>query len=166
MEVVNKYDKDKLDCEFISLLDEKLIVLEEKYNQNELRIISYETLKIMAKFIELRKPISKMREHKLFILIYVDTLLSEDRDFINNKINLNYLKNKLLSNTCMYLERCGFYNKSSWYIYVILMLVVDLIVIIYNKGWYYVPIMSMITILFHIIKERKLKKQGKLLDLS
>jgi hypothetical protein len=130
-----------------------------------LTFIDIDTLFDAGKYINNLKPKSKYREYKKQILMFIDTLEKdsnlEKKDIVElNRIYLSSLITFLMSEH-------GFKQKHGWLWSGVFTLVLDLILIFTGiaQYYYYLPILTVITVIRSIWKIKKAKTENKFLDL-
>jgi hypothetical protein len=156
-------DQEQIDNRFIDILESKINESElthSKYNE----VFGIESLMNMGICIDKLKPKSRYRKYKYQILEFVDAL--------NNESNLEprevvKLVDEYLNDIIIFLRRDhGFEVQNNWFYSGFINLFLDLILIVVGiaKYYYYIPLLTIISIVRNINKLNKAKKQGKYID--
>jgi len=158
-------DKNQLDNNFEYILDKKKKALENKYSSDYLETINLMQLMFIGNYINGLKPKSKIREYKQYLLNYFSQFIYSNKEL--NSIEIVNAKKEYLEPLLSYLNKYhNFYtNNLLIYIRVTFGVILDLVIIIIGiaKFYYYIPFFTLTILLFSVIKQRKLKQQGKIL---
>lgn len=156
-------DQEQIDNHFIDILESKINeseLLHSKYSE----VFGIESLMNMGICIDKLKPKSRYRKYKYQILEFVDAL--------NRQSNLEpkevvELVDEYLNDIIIFLRRDhGFEVQNNWFYSGFINLFLDLILIVVGiaKYYYYIPLLTIISIIRNINKLNKAKKQGKYID--
>lgn len=112
------------------------------------------------------KPKSKTREYKENVLSFLTSLLNNlDMD----EIEYISLKREKLDSTIYYLQSYHGIHDKNYFVHIMTIfgLVIDMVLTLTGiaEYYYYVPVFMLIMLFLGIRKHRKLKKEGKILDL-
>ena len=112
------------------------------------------------------KPKSKTREYKQNVLLFLTSLLNNlDID----EIEYMSLKREKLDSTIYYLQSNHGIHEKNYFVHImtIIGLVIDIVLALTGiaEYYYYVPVFMLIMLFLGIRKHRRLKKEGKILDL-
>lgn len=155
--------------QFWEEFNDNLRNLEKKLDETEIAQINPDELRRVARYIDQMKPLSKMKKHKVNLIEYLKRLqnLKEQEKF--NKTNLTLAKQGSLENVLTFLNGSHkFYTgKLAIHSEAIIGLVVDIVLALTGiaEYYYYVPVFMLIMLFLGIRKHRRLKKEGKILDL-
>ena len=155
------------DNNFDNILDKKKKALEDKYSSDYLETINLMQLMFIGNYLNGLKPKSKIREYKQYLWDYFNQFIYSNKEL--DSIEIVNAKKEYLEPILSYLNKChDFYtNNLLIYIRTTFGVILDLILIIIGiaKFYYYVPLFTLVFLLFSVIKQRKLKQQGKILYL-
>lgn len=158
------FSKEKIDYEFINILEKKI----NKYKETEpiiyRQVININTLLNIGKYINNLKPKSKYREHKHQILKFIDIIENEHG---LTKREVVALVNKYLSGTFTFLQsEHSFSIKNDWLWSGVFNLTLDIFLIIIGiaKYYYYIPIFTITAVVKNVRKQKKAKETGRYID--
>jgi hypothetical protein len=156
-------DQEQIDNHFIDILESKINeseLLHSKYNE----VFGIESLMNMGICIDRLKPKSRYRKYKYQILEFVDALNSQSNLEPKEVVKL---VDEYLNDIILFLElKHGFQKQNAWFYSGFINLFLDLILIVVGiaKYYYYIPLLTIISIIRNINKLNKAKKKGKYID--
>ena len=160
------YSNNVLDHDYESLFKNKCSLIKEKYSENDLELISYETLLIMGKFLINVKPLSQSREYKKCILKYLDIYIEFNKPLTENKKLVYQNSKEYLYKVGSYLLKFGFSFKSTYKFIMISIIMIELILMYFFKSkFYFLPYFSITIYSYLLLSQYKKKKKGKLIEL-
>jgi hypothetical protein len=156
-------DQEQIDNHFIDILESKINeseLIHSKYND----VFGIESLMNMGVCIDKLKPKSRYRKYKNQILEFVDALNRESNLEPKEVVKL---VDEHLNDIIIFLRRDhGFEVQNNWFYSGFINLFLDLILIVVGiaKYYYYIPLLTIISIIRNINKLNKAKNQGKYID--
>jgi hypothetical protein len=159
------YSRADLDDNFKDLIVKKTKRIKDMYSfdyQNKIKIDKLHDVGLY--FVDL-KPKSKKREYKKSILNYFDELIAANKELSDKDIG--HLNDRYLSSVFSHLnDKYDFLLKGTWIYIGIYGFIIDIVAYLIGIGkyYYYIPIFAISILIVRFIKERRAKKNGKLID--
>lgn len=156
-----------VDKNFEELLQEKQQALRARYSYEYIQKIKLDAVLKMSYFIADLEPDEEIEKHKKNIIDYLNLFVEANQKYSETEIIL--YRHEYLSLTIHYLNtQYGFHSKNV-YIYsnILFGTIIDVVLILVGVAYYYyyIPIITLIFLIHGIIKQRKLKNEGKILDI-
>jgi hypothetical protein len=159
--------KEQLDNHFEAILHKKEQALKNKFTDEYLKEINMSQLIYIGQYLNVIKPKSKTRNYKEYLINYLNEFIYSNKKL--NPLDIDYAKKEHLEPLLNYLSKYHDFSTNCLilYVYAALGAVIDFFLIIIGlaKHYYYIPVFTILFFLFALKKQRKLKKEGKILYL-
>ena len=159
------YPDNDIDYHLIQIIDEKKLQLEKIYDDKTLKKIYINEVLLRGSVLSKKKPKSKYRNLKRNLLNYLDCHLQIDSNTLSLKERMAIKQNFLsISNSVM--ESEGYKHQGIWIFSSLFGLLVDLALYFFDLSDFYLnaPLFFLYFLISGIYKEKKAKKNGKLLQ--
>ena len=161
------YSKERLDVNFKDILKKKEEVISKKYHMEYLEKINFQEVSRIGEYIAELKPPSKHRKYKEAILNYINNFIHDSE--LYNETEIVKMKYEYLEETLVFLEGRHNFHRKKLFIYVKITygIIIDLFLIFIGiaKYYYYFPLFTFLCLICSISKQRRLQKEGKILNL-